>query len=80
MPRARQNPNKVPEFIVDFGWGTDGLGDVLAEELAESFPQAVDGNLDGTFAHSEVARGVRLVEGVGVADEPGFHPVLGHLK
>lgn len=63
---------EVTEFGFDVRGVFEGLGDVVVEDQAESFPQPVDRDPDGAFTHSVLPGGLGLTEGFGVADQPGF--------
>lgn len=60
------------EFFFGLGWVTEGLGDLGAEEFAEAFAEAVDGDFEGAFGDAEAAGGFSLGGGRVIAGEPGF--------
>ena len=60
------------EFFFGLGWVTEGLGDLGAEEFAEAFAEAVDGDFEGAFGDAEAAGAFSLGGGRVIAGEPGF--------
>ena len=65
----------ITQFLVHLGWTFDRLRDIGAHNLAKPFSQTVDRDFDSAFVHPESARGLRLRERLGLADEPRLQRV-----
>jgi hypothetical protein len=68
--RLRQDLDEVAEFVFGVVGVGKGLAEFVEDGLAESFPEAMDGHLEGTFGEPELGGGDGLASGRFTAGEP----------
>src|SRR6185369_12459193 len=69
---ARQDLQQVSQFAFDFFRRGDGARDFLAQDLAITLTQAVDGGFEGAFGQAELSGQKSIRLGVMFADQAGF--------